>query len=254
MTSNLIPNAKSLYVGGVRLLEPLAHWTGLLSWLGRASQKHRLAHWLRSLFAIHDIDALIALDVPWWTYEAIARTEAFLNRTPEARVFEYGSGASTVWLARRAGSVVSVEHDESWHCLVASRLATLDLASGLEHRLVPPVPADAGTARQYLSQKPGHAGLSFETYATAILREGGLFDLIVIDGRARNACLQHAMTRLAPGGLILFDNSGRSRYRAAIEGSGMVARRFRGLTPSLPYFEETTVMATGTQGKRDDAR
>jgi len=254
MPSALIPNAKSLYVGGVRLVEPVARRSGLLNWLGAASQKHRLAHWLRSLFAIHDIDALVALDVPWWTYDAIAEVDAFLAARPGARVFEYGSGASTVWLARRAGEVISVEHDGGWHALVAGRLAALDLPASVDHRYVPADTAGAEGDPEYLSDKPGHAGLSFKTYASAIDAEDGPFDLIVIDGRARNACLAHARTRLSPGGLIVFDNSGRARYGDAIARSDLEARRLRGLTPSLPYREETTLLTSAVPAARDTGR
>ena len=66
------------------------------------------------------------------------------------------------------------------------------------------------------SAKPGHAGLDFSTYVAAIDGVDGAFDVIVIDGRAREACLQRAVTRLAPDGLIVFDNVDRQRYRDAI--------------------------------------
>ncbi len=254
MSSNLIPAAKSIYVGGVRLMEPLARRTGLLKWLGSRSPKYRFAHWVRSLFAIHDIDALVALDVPWWTYGAIDEAASFLAQNPGARVFEFGSGASTLWLARRAGSVVSIEHDRTWYALVQKRLLASALPASLEHRLIEPDPAGAAADPRYLTAKPGHANLSFETYAKSILLEEGCFDLIVIDGRARSACLEHASTRLAPGGLIVFDNSARSRYREAIDRFGLEARRYRGLTPSLPYFEETTLLMDPDGSRRDILR
>ena len=251
MTSNLIPSAKRLYVGSVRLVEPVARRAGLLNWLESASSAHRWAHWSKSLFAIHDIDALVELDVPWWTYKAIDEVATFLENTPEARVFEFGSGASTVWLARRAANVTSVEHNSSWHALVKSRLAELGLANSPSLRLVEPVSAVAGTDPRYLSQKPGHSRLSFEIYATSILKEQGSFDLVVVDGRARGACLEHALTKLSPGGVIVFDNSARARYREAIAMHNLEATRYRGLTPSLPYFEETTLLKVPTDLRQD---
>ena len=53
----------------------------------------------------------------------------------------------------------------------------------------------------------------------------GEFDLVVVDGRARVACLQHAAKRLAPGGIVLFDDTQRPRYRAGLEGSGLQVQR-----------------------------
>ena len=93
------------------------------------------------------------------------------------------------------------------------------------------------------SAKPGHEDLDFASYVGAINDVPGIFDLIVIDGRARAACLEAAVGRLADDGLIVFDNSRRRRYRAAISRSGLDERYFRGLTPSLPYPEQTSLLA-----------
>jgi hypothetical protein len=101
-------------------------------------------------------------------------------------------------------------------------------------------PADASF---YASEKAGNAGATFRAYATRIEAEPeARYDLIVIDGRARGACLHHAVPRLAPGGMIVFDNSARTRYRRAIAASGLDAEILRGLTPSLPYPDETTLL------------
>lgn len=242
MNLNPLPGAKQAYVGTMRLARPVAQWLGLLSRLNAAAAEKRWAHFLRSLFAIHDIDGLIELDVPWWTYSAIDQIEAFLCAHPQARVFEYGSGASTVWLSKRAGVVKSVEHDKSWHALVSQRLNLAKNGNTTDYTLIEATPAAPGTDPVYLSEKPGYAGLSFENYARAILHEDGLFDVIVIDGRARGACLRHAVQKLSADGIIVFDNSRRQRYQEAMGTCGLQAQVYGGLTPSLPYSEETTVL------------
>jgi hypothetical protein len=208
----------------------------LLSRLERLSERSRAALWARSLFAIYDIEDMVAIDLPWWSLDAIREADAFLRSRPTARVLEYGSGASTIWLARRAMSVVSVEHDPSWYPVVLERLA------GYPNARLKLIGPDPHPVEGYLSEKKGWRGRSFHDYASAIEQEEGLFDLIVIDGRARAACLRHARDRLAGGGLILFDNSGRERYQAAIEASGMIARRLRGVTACLPYPDETALL------------
>ena len=202
------------------------------------ARRHRYRHWLQSLLAIHDIDALIRLDVPWWTYTAIAQVEDFLAARPGARVFEYGSGASTVWLAKRAGSVISVDHDAGWIDFARPRLAELGNAT------VELVEADSmpDPDPRFHSGKPGYRGASFRAYVNSIDRWPGAFDLIVIDGRARAACLEKALGRLAEGGLIVFDNSHRTRYRKAIAGCGLTAAVTRGLVPSLPLPDQTTLL------------
>lgn len=244
--------AKSAYV---RFTRRSGHWLdqiGVISWLKKHEKHSRTAHWLRSLFAIHDIDGLIDLDVPWWTYNAISEIDRFLKTTPNAKVFEFGSGASTVWLARRATSVTSIEHHPEWHAHVAQTLDSIQGLAPVDLRLIEP-DGTPPCGEIYLSQKSGEKGLSFETYAREISgKDEQLFDLIVIDGRARAACLKHAITALAPDGVIVFDNSHRRRYRQAIESSGLEARCFRGLTPALPYMDETTILRNRTAATCSD--
>ena len=226
-------------MGTVRAARAVAAGTGVLGMLERR-RDNRVALWARSLFAIYDIDDLVRIDLPWWTLESIGRVEAFLKSRPAPRVFEYGSGASSVWLSRRAAEVVSVEHDEPWHAIVVSRL---NGTANARVRLVEPdaTPADDPA---YRSNKPGWRDRTFRNYVHAIDDEIGEFDLIVVDGRARPACLAHARSRLKPDGMIVFDNSHRAPYRRAIADSGMKWERTRGLTACLPYPDETTLLSS----------
>lgn len=227
---------KRLYVVLVRLLRAPLHRLGVL---GKPHDGPRSpwSTWFQSIFAIYDIDELSRLDVPWWTFTSAGLVEQHLQRTPHARVYEWGSGASTLWLARRAASVVSVEHDEAW----ATRLDA-SLPANVDLRVVPPI---ASATPVVGSQKPGHAGLDFEHYVAAIDETDGEFDVIVIDGRAREACLDRAVERLAPNGLIVFDNVDRQRYLDAITalGDAMTVTTTRGLTPALPYPTRTALLS-----------
>lgn len=198
----------------------------------------RWAHWRHSLTLVYDSLAMATLDVPWWTYDAIASVDGWLaGRAAPIRVYEYGSGASTFWLARRADEVHSVEHHRGFGEMMAGEVAGL---SAVTLRIVEPVPSQAPVIG---SRKEGHAGLDFSDYVASIDDVPGEFDLIVIDGRAREACLAHAGGRLADGGLIVFDNSRRTRYRRAIVASGLREERFRGLTPTLPYPDQTSLLS-----------
>ena len=114
--------------------------------------------------------------------------------------------------------------------------------AGFDNATVKLIEADPEPVPGYASEKEGWRGRSFKQYASAIDTEPGQFDLIVVDGRARAACLAHAIRKLAPNGMILFDNSGRERYRRAIKESGMQARTCRGATACLPYPDETTLL------------
>ncbi|MGB3754463.1 MAG: class I SAM-dependent methyltransferase [Parerythrobacter sp.] len=200
------------HLGDYQPLSRLRHSSG-------SAHAHGWRRWVASLFAIYDADEMIRLDLPWWNVAATIEAEKFLRARPNARAFEWGSGASTIWLARRSRQVFSVEHDADWHELVAKRVATLPQVTLQRH------------------------DLTNGDYVDAIHDVEGDFDLIIVDGRQRTACLQQAVQKLRPGGLILFDNSGRARYRQGITGCGLVERRFFGRTYCVPYPDHTSLLS-----------
>ncbi|MBV9821875.1 MAG: class I SAM-dependent methyltransferase [Actinobacteria bacterium] len=225
-----------MYASGARQAGTVLTRAGLLSEQA-PSRDHRTRHWLYSLTRAYDSLAIAELDVPWWTYRAIDVVEAWLAAHPHpVRVFEYGSGASTLWLAKRAEEVHSVEHHREFGEQLRGSLAPLP---NVDFRIVEPVPSSTPVVG---SHKEGAAGLDFADYVAAIDDVPGAFDLIVIDGRAREACLERARPRLAPGGMIVFDNTRRRRYQEAIAASGLAERRLAGLTPTLPYPDQTSLL------------
>lgn len=229
---------KSAYVGGARALRRVLGAIGVLGLLDRWAARSRTGLWVRSLLSIYDLEDLLPYDVPWWTFEASDRVAAFLATRPDARVFEWGSGASTAWLSRRARSVTSVEHDAGWAEIVRPVLSVNTVV-----HVVEPVPA-TGRTEQELSEKPGFEGLDFAPYVDAVDDSEGSFDLVVVDGRARAACFRRAITRLRPGGVLVFDNVDRRRYRDAIAASPVPVdvEWTRGRTPALPYPTRTALV------------
>lgn len=229
---------KTAYVSLARALRRVLAAIGLLGLLDRWATRSRTGLWLRSLLSIYDLQDLMRYDVPWWTFEASDRVDGFLATRPQARVFEWGSGASTVWLSRRAGSVTSIEHDAQWAEVVAPVLPD----NAVVH-VVAPLPA-VGDPDEQLSGKAGFEGLDFADYVDAVDDTDGTFDLVVVDGRARNACFHRALARLAPDGMLVFDNVDRQRYRDAIASSRDLVdvEWTRGLTPALPYPTRTALV------------
>ncbi|QZH75086.1 MAG: class I SAM-dependent methyltransferase [Erythrobacter sp.] len=185
---------------------------------GRTADPYGWQRWSASLLAIHDVGRMTALDLPWWNVTATREVADFLAATKNSRVFEYGSGASTVWLARRAAEVISVEHDRDWH------------------RIIEPLVAGTGNATVLPRDLQG------SDYIDAIATAGGQFDLVVIDGRRRNDCLQSALPFLKPGGIVLFDDTSRSRYRVAIAGCGLRSHRHFGRSYCVPYPDSSTIL------------
>jgi len=233
---------RSSYVRGSRLARRLAKTTGLLAWLDRRYDptRHGAVQHVRTLFAIHDVDDLVTLDVPWWTYGSMREVERRLAALGgQARAFEYGSGASTVWLANRCGEVHSVEHDDWFGAVMRRVLEDARLLDRVHLLEIPPTRTPAPVVR---SGRRGEAELDYRAYAESIERVGGQFDVICIDGRARVACLERAVAYLAPGGVIVFDDSQRPRYAAGLARAGLRVQRIWGWVPSLPYPRQTALL------------
>ncbi|MDR9397008.1 class I SAM-dependent methyltransferase [Pontimonas sp.] len=209
---------------------------GALAWLDRWALSSRIGLWVRSLFSLYDVEDFVRLDLPWWTLDSISLVDDFLVQRPEARVFEWGSGASTIWLEKRAGAVISVEYDPEWHAMMQSLVGP--------HTTLVHTPAEASKQPSVGSKMWGHKDLDYRDYVAALDQVDGAFDLIVIDGRARSACLEKAVTRLAPGGMVVFDNTNRRRYQSALETvkEGFEGTTTHGLTPSLPWSTQTTLL------------
>lgn len=235
---------KKAYVSAMHGFGAGLYGSGLLR--REPAPQGELSRWLHSLFAIYDITAMVRLDLPWWTLRARRLVERHLAARPGARVFEYGAGASTAFLARRAAEVISVEHDPLWHQIVSDRLQG---ASGVTLRLVEAPAASVDTP--FRSAQAAWRDHDFHRYVQAIEDCDGLFDLIVIDGRCRDRCLEAALRRVKADGLILFDNAGRSRYRPALERCPLPRLRTSGLTACLPYPDVTLLLAPSEHVLRD---
>jgi hypothetical protein len=168
--------------------------------------------------------------VPWIPF--VARRWLDEQLSASSRVFEWGSGGSTLLFARRAFEVVSVEHDKDWHRLVRESLDRQQI-SNCSYRLVPPEAVPSAVSSPFRSGRAGAEDLTFEAYVKAILDyPDGHFDLIMIDGRARVACLEAAWPKVRVGGHILLDNSNQPRYQAALVArDGFDQFQFAGVSP-----------------------
>ena len=153
-------------------MRSLRHWTPRYIW-----NRSRLWLWERG-----------NPDSPWLTPRAVSLLSDLLR--PDDRAFEWGSGRSTRWLAERTSRLTSVEHDPAWHARVSRELA--------------------GHARAecWLRACASQDGPPDPAYCGAI--EGfadGSLDLVLIDGLFRDECARRSLAKLAPGGLLVLDNS-----------------------------------------------
>jgi precorrin-6B methylase 2 len=144
-------------------------------------------------------------------FRAVAWLRRYLQ--PTMRVFEYGSGGSTVFFASRAGSVVSIEHDPEWYRRTEERLRSLELEN-CTYVLQPPEP---GASERFASSDPAFLDMNFETYVKTIdAYPDGHFDLVSVDGRARTACVLEAVAKVRSDGFLLLDDADRAEYAEAV--------------------------------------
>ncbi len=227
---------KSLYVSVMQCIKGFLAKIGLLSKLDKRAHKDQSFHYLRSLMAIHQLDDMIMLDVPWWTYSAIEAIEQHIHTLGyKPSVFEYGSGASTIWLAKRSAQVISIEHDKVWYQQLKLKLDKFPNVT-----LILQPPAQGSDDKKYQSQKMSN--VNFEEYVKAIKATNQTFDLIIVDGRCREACLEECLAYLKPNGMIIFDNSNRRRYQDAILSSSLNIQRYYGRVPGSPFKSETAIL------------
>jgi hypothetical protein len=224
----------------MRLLRSLLSAIGLL----RVLENHRNNRWtlyIRSLFAIYDLDDMIRLDLPWWNLRAVDEIEQYLSGR-NASVFEYGSGASTFWMSSRVKEIVSVESDEGWYAHLMSYGNRLD---NVELKFIPGECIGGGSVgdHEFRSDKKGFKAFQYKNYVESIKATNQKYDLIVIDGRCRTKCLDVAVGYLKEQGMIVFDDTLRQRYRDGIaRHPNLSSRKYRGMTATLPYPNETTLI------------
>ena len=234
-------SVKTLYAGALHRLRASRAGQQLMRMV-ESCRECRVCAWLRSLFAIYDFDDLVRLGLPWWTFDSIDVVERFLAEKGTARVFEYGAGASTLWLAARSAEVISIEHDLDWAEKVRAKV--WPVARCTVHAIAP-VPQHDGD-NDFRSNRKGFEKFSFRDYVNAIRATECTFDPIVIDGRCREQCLVMSMEKLAADGIILFDDTLHKRYRTAIRATPLYRRAFFGLSVCIPYPDSTTTLSIGS--------
>ncbi|OLN25707.1 hypothetical protein DVDV_3161 [Desulfovibrio sp. DV] len=150
---------------------------------------------------------------PWLNAGAVRFLKGRLTRRMVG--FEWGGGRSTVFIARRVLSLVTVEHNPKWRRKTAALLAR-HAVGNVQSRFVPAGDAPGQPeARPAVWQRLGHVHRrpEFAAYSDAILDfpEDSL-DFVVIDGRARVECALNAVSRVRPGGFLVLDNSEWEKY------------------------------------------
>ena len=190
----------------------------------------------------------MADESPWMTFPALAFLKEVLR--PDMRVFEWGSGGSTLFFARRAKQVVTVEHNAEWAEKVRAACAAHSHVL-IEH--IPPddVPPTADFDPTDPAAFFSSESTSFRRYATHIAAfPDAHFDLVVVDGRARPSCLQQAIPKLKPGGTLVLDDAERPCYaRACSLLDAWPMKDFTGPCRYVAPFKQTVAWRKMTSAK-----
>lgn len=135
--------------------------------------------------------------VPWWPLPAIREVNARLR--PDMRAIEFGSGSSSIWIARRVGYLVCREHDRNWAEVTRRRLASCEVTNcEVQHC------ADTDYYRIESDQR---------------------FDFAVIDGEFRWKCIEAVWPHMNSGGIIYFDNSDSDKDAGSYNKFGVIGDR-----------------------------
>ncbi len=200
--------------------------------------------------------------LPWWTYPAIEFVAEHCTR--ESRVFEYGCGHSTLWWQRNVKQVISVDHDKAWVEKISDKISLPNQVIHSAQGDTAPAPALQLTDN-YMAESPrsifgydaakmtrrGLNDQDFVAYANQINQSQGKFDFIVIDGMARRLCARFAPDKLAPNGIIIFDNSNRSDYQEGYQhliSRGFYQIRFSGMVPGINFPTCTSIFLKNLGG------
>ena len=184
---------------------------------------------------------------PWITFSSIEFLEKIL--TKDMIVYEYGTGGSTLFFAKRAKKVYSVEHDKEWFERVSKVIEQKGyknwhgvLSKPISTSLL--LDRNSSDLDNCMSSSPEFQGQSFKSYVTNIdLYPDSYFDLIFIDGRARCSCFKQAISKIKNNGYIVWDNTDRQAYFQTIQEAPRYLEfiDFPGASPYVDFFTRTSV-------------
>lgn len=141
---------------------------------------------------------------PWMKYREILIMEEILAALRPRRALEWGAGYGTLHFSGRlppGSEWIAVEHDADWAERISRGLA--------DNTRVEAIPPERG--QWDMADGDGAYG-DFRNYVDY---PGGLgkFDFILVDGRARQACLRRSRSMLSKGGVVVLHDANRTFLR-----------------------------------------
>ena len=125
------------------------------------------------------------------------------------KVFEYGTGYSTIWWQNKNVNYHAVEDNKQWYDMIKDK-------TNIKH-------------------EP-----EYNKYSQSIYNYDFKFDVIVIDGTARFDCIKPTLEKIKDDGIIIFDNTDwHKNSKEELDKSDLIPIHFHGFKP-LHVDSETT--------------
>lgn len=189
----------------------------------------------------------IEIGMPWFTFPAIDFISSHLSEN--SNIFEFGGGGSTVYFLGLGHRVTTAEHHEEWFDRMQKALSVQKKWTGLfcpadfktnDSPLNPSVPED------YYTTDENYLHHIFKSYASSIDRfPEESFDMVLVDGRSRPSCIEHAVPKIKVGGYLIIDNTEREYYlteflRRYKDSFDLILNTY-GPVPYVDWFNQTTI-------------
>ncbi len=141
---------------------------------------------------------------PWICFNALTFLTEWLRSKEKLNIFEYGSGGSTFYWMLFDVKLVSIELDLSWFTTIRAQLNASKI-NNVDYRYVEPEyvnenwwkERDPSDPLQYSAGDEPLSNNKFYRYVIQIDQfPDNYFDLIMIDGRSRPACIAHSVKKV----------------------------------------------------------
>ncbi|GHT13802.1 hypothetical protein AGMMS4956_10560 [Bacteroidia bacterium] len=223
----------------------------------------------------------LSYDQPWIVFGAKRFLDTILKKNMS--VWEYGSGSSTLYYAKRVKQVYSIENDKNWFehifrvlkilpmALVNSQQSTVNSQQSTVNSQQSTVNSQQSTVNSQQSTVNSQQSTvtinyqlfeadeqmtdlrffsksdnkTFEKYVKSIDKmPDNSLDVVMVDGRARTACIAHSMAKVKQGGWLIVDNSDRKYYfennNELFDITKWEQQEFIGLVPYTFQFSKTS--------------
>lgn len=155
--------------------------------------------------------------IPWLTYPLVDFLKERIHSN--LKVFEWGSGNSTLWWEQRVKSVVAVEHDRDWFEEISQQL-------NIKKSIILYKALDYG----------GNYSKTINGYSE--------IDIAIVDGRDRVRCAMNSINSLSDKGIIIWDDTERLYYQEGInylKSKGFKMLTFSGLKGIYDFTTQSSI-------------